>query len=397
MEKLKRYVIIIFIFCALVLGNGAIPTVLAKVFLVLGALPLLLPGSYAWKTMKLYYFWCIAFCMYCIASISWAYDRGEAMAWINTICFVYICNIALAALVINQKQTINYWLKCFMYFSLLMSVVFIALNGFQYGEDLDRTSTSINMNTIGMVAAISTTIAVYLYYYNDAGKRKSQYAIIATLLFLIVLISASRKSLMIPLIAYGIFKLVGQKPSRLILNVVVLSFVGIFSVWAVLNIPILYEMMGYRIEGMINGLLDTGGEVDSSTNTRMLFVEVGLIYFAKKPIWGSGVANFGALYAANFPGRDAVYSHNNYIELLVNYGIIGTLIYYAFFIYILINLYKIIKSSYDKMAALLFSLLVSEIVIHYGFVAYYDLSFNILLTLTACYVLNYKYQRRRFK
>lgn len=371
----------------MVLGNGAILTVLAKVFLVLGASIYLIPGSKSWQILKPYFWWCILFSSYCITSINWAYDRNEAMTWITTIVFVYICNIALSAIMINQKRNVQYSLKVFSFFGLLMCLSFLSIHGLNYGDELDRSDSTINMNTIGMVAAVTTIISFYLYRNIETKKRLNIYLLISCVSFLIVLLSASRKALIIPFLAYGVTKLSGKKPSRIFLNSVLLSILAIFVVWCLLKIPIFYNIVGFRIEGLINGFLDTGGEVDSSTTTRMQFVEVGMIFLSQNILFGYGAANFGALYASYFPGRDPVYAHNNYIELLVNYGIVGTLLYYSFYIYLIVKLLKIIRSTRDQVAILFLSIIVSLIIVEYGFVAYYDLFTNIILTFAACYVL----------
>ena len=390
--KTKKYIIIYFLFCALVLGNGAIPTALAKVLLVLGASTYLIPGSRTWMILKPYFLWCILFSGFCIASVNWAYNRNEAMSWITTIVFVYICNVSLSAIIINQKNDIHFNLKLFVYFGLLMCISFLLTNGLQYGEELDRTDSKMNMNTIGMVAATTFVISFYLHKWESRFKKSNKFLIIAFLSIVIVLLSASRKALLIPFIAYAISKLAGKKPSRVFMYIAFLSIVGVLSLWAILKVPILYNIVGYRIEGLINGFFDTGGDIDASTKTRMIFIEVGMIFFGQNPMFGNGAANFGALYADFFPGRDPVFAHNNYVELLADYGIIGTLLYYSFYIFIIVKLLNIIKFTKDQVAILFLSIILSLMVVQYGFVAYYDLFTNIILSFTACYVLTKKYK-----
>ena len=64
-------------------------------------------------------------------------------------------------------------------------------------------------------------------------------------------------------------------------------------------------------------------------------IQYGMDYFKERPLLGHGIENFRYLYAQEV-GKET-YSHNNYIELLVNNGIVGLLLYYSFYISVILK------------------------------------------------------------
>jgi O-antigen ligase len=69
---------------------------------------------------------------------------------------------------------------------------------------------------------------------------------------------------------------------------------------------------------------------ERSAEGRLMMIERGLELWQTSPLWGIG--NEGFRVMSGF----FTYSHNNYIELLTNYGIIGIILYYSLLIFVLI-------------------------------------------------------------
>lgn len=371
----------------MVLGNGAIPTAISKIFLVLAATPYIMPGSRIFSILKPYFLWCMSFVILCWLSLYWAYDRATGMNLVTTVTFVYICNIALSALIVKLNKPIIYWLKIFMYFSIFMSVLYLLQHGISYGEDVSRSNSDINVNTIGMVSGISCSLAIYFYKFDQELKSRYLMLFLAGLFMFVILLTASRKSLVIPIAVYSIFRLVNGNNKRLIFNIIFIFIISITAVWAVLNIPILFDMIGYRVDGMMNGFIGEDEDMDESTHTRMQLIEFGMMYFPERPWFGYGICNFRALYESYLPGRIALYAHNNYIELLVDLGVVGLALYYIFYLFLLVKLYEFAKKYHDSLASLFFAIIITLVVIQYGFVAFYSPFNNIFLTIATCYAL----------
>ena len=384
---LKKFFALIYIFTSLVLGNGAIPTAISKIFLVTAAVPYIMPGSKTFSVLKPYFLWCMSFVILCWLSLYWAYDRATGMNLVTTVTFVYICNIALSALIINSNKPVIYWLKIFMYFYILIRILYIFKHGITYGYDVSRSNSDINANTIGMVSGISCSLAIYFYKFDTKLKKKYLMLILAGLFMFVILITASKKAFLFPFAIYSIFKLISGKDKQLIFNIIVIFIVSALALWAILNIPALYEMIGYRIDSMLNGFFGDEEDMDGSTHTRMILIELGMMVFPDRPLLGHGVCNFIAIYHSYFPEKYAVYAHNNYIELMVDLGVVGLVLYYIFYLYLIIKLYILAKRDNDSMAMLLLSVVVTLVFIHYGFVAFYSPFNNIVLTIATCYAL----------
>jgi O-antigen ligase len=71
-----------------------------------------------------------------------------------------------------------------------------------------------------------------------------------------------------------------------------------------------------RFQGAIDG-------TESSANVRSAMIEQGLALWRDSPVYGYGIEQFRHLSSFN------TYSHNNYVELLVSFGVIGFALYYG--------------------------------------------------------------------
>lgn len=137
-----------------------------------------------------------------------------------------------------------------------------------------------------------------------------------------------------------------------------------------MNIPEFYNVLGIRIKGMTN-FFSGQGNVDDSTLVRIQMIDRGIELFKKKPILGYGIANYSVV------SPFSTYSHNNYVELLVGVGIIGTIVYYSIYIYIIFNLLRFKKK--DKSLSLFFALVLGIVVMEYGLVSYYIEIYQIII------------------
>ena len=158
------------------------------------------------------------------------------------------------------------------------------------------------------------------------------------------------------------------------------------AIYAIMEIPVLYELIGVRIETMLAGFQGGGKSVsDASTLQRIAFTEYGLEQILKRPLLGYGPNSFIYMYGKSHPDSWIAYSHNNFIEIAFSIGIIGLIIYYYIYIVTLKTLWKHYKKQTDNFALLLFSLLIGIMTIHYGWVAYYSIPNNLMLTFAVAY------------
>ena len=103
--------------------------------------------------------------------------------------------------------------------------------------------------------------------------------------------------------------------------------------------------------------------IDHSTALRMALVEGGWKDFLASPLMGIGLDNSHFL-ARRYIGDD-FYMHNNFIELLVSVGLIGTIPFYFLRIYPIVKL-LLPALNHDETAILLESLLITFLILDFG-------------------------------
>ena len=105
-----------------------------------------------------------------------------------------------------------------------------------------------------------------------------------------------------------------------------------------MNIPLLYEVLGRRIEGM----RFLSGNLNASSITRLAMIEEAWGLFKQRPVIGYGFDNFRVISVFE------TYSHNNYVEVLTALGSVGFFIYYFFPFKLLISSIKLRKKGSTK-------------------------------------------------
>jgi O-antigen ligase len=277
---------------------------------------------------------------------------------------------------INVKSKVDVF---FLYKVILYSGVFmIVYSMFFYGvtEFINSIFTGARLggeinqiNTYGVYSVVSLTVGLFLWL--NTGKI---YYLILTVIPLIgIITSGSRKSLLIIPVILVCLLLAKYGIKRLYKSFLYLLFFTLISFIVVSYV--LPEDILYRIDRLFE--VFNNGDIDNSTFMRQLMITSGFRYFLNKPVFGYGLNNFSILFAKSDLGR-LTYAHNNYIELLVNTGFIGTFIYYSIFINLFFLSYKKYKLlGYDY--ALVPVLLIIYMLLDIGMVSYYDkLTFIIL-------------------
>lgn len=333
-----------------------------------------------------YIAWSILFLIYIYCGLYYAYDKVLSTKYFFATFYVFVINILLywyiqinnkvlkhieAALVVGTTITA---LFNYLYYGPLVFIY--SRYGFTISDDL------INSNALGICLAVSTMIIFreYIFQKNNYTNTFKNY-IFKTLIcmnVLFIVLTGSKKALaftFIPLCVYILFK--EENKIKLMLKSIGIVVAFIAFIFLLLNIDFLYQIIGYRIEGLINGFLGVG-EMDGSTLTRFELIDFGIRSFVESPLFGYGLNGFAALRGA--AGRWAVYAHNNYIELLCDTGLIGTFIYYFMHAYC-ISRYIKYRKYLNENNIIHFGVLISVLLCDYGMVSYYDVFMQLTLLL----------------
>lgn len=228
-----------------------------------------------------------------------------------------------------------------------------------------------NANEIGIEMMYSCFLVIILLH-NKKLPKVIGLSLLCLFLFLGI-VSGSRK-VFIGLIIF----IVLYFHNKLSIKYIVLSIICIsVLMYCVFSIPLFFKIMGSRIES----LFGFGGFTDLSTKMRINLIKEGLQGIIAHPIFGNGARSFEINYFIH--NGILYYSHNNYIELLYCYGIIGFSVYYSIYI-ILLSRYRLSLSCKNQFVIyFIIVLLIMDI----GMVSYYEFNNNFYLFL-CFYFLN---------
>lgn len=239
-----------------------------------------------------------------------------------------------------------------------------------------------NGNSIGLAASVGAILGLYNIIKIKDWISKIVILLISCFFVYMFVYTGSRKSIIMFVVCLLII-LYATKPKAIIKNTVITALILCVVYNVCMNVESVYNVLGTRLEGLVAGF--TGeGEVDASTESRQEYIENGWKWIKEAPVIGYGADGYKLMNGAA-TGR-VVYSHNNFIEIAINWGIIGFIYYYAAYLIVIKRLIKKLKNN--LMNITIFSLLVVNLILHYGMVTYYDLYSNLILCIAWALISN---------
>lgn len=210
-----------------------------------------------------------------------------------------------------------------------------------------------NQNTYGLVFANAALVALYYFFFNN----EKRHVLLAGLLIFFGFSSGSKKVAFLLLIGL-LFLILSKHGIRKLFKVIFYSTVSLLVGWVFINLPVFSTILK-RLESY----LSVSG--NSSDNLRAELIRYGLELFAENPLFGYGLNNYRLFHWSG------VYSHNNYIEVLVSLGIVGFIVYYLIFVKSITTLFR--KRRYlNPIHFLLIFSIISSFIFDYGMVQFYS-------------------------
>lgn len=275
---------------------------------------------------------------------------------------VVMLNIIIWFRDISTENAIKIFISSCIWTSVLL-ILYIILNEWQMillGATRIGDSAAGNVNTVGLYVGTFSLPCLYKIIIENKKKYIPIYLVQAGFM----LLTGSKKTLISIILGFCIFYFF---KNRLRLSHYIFPvLVALGGVYFVMENQYFYNIIGFRITDMLYtmGFDVSGGNYSHSTEIREDMMLMGLEAFFQSPIWGNGW-----FYFSQYSGL-GTYSHNNYIELLVTYGLIGFFLYYSMFIFVLYKLYYKLRQS--DLAKLFFAMVIIEMINNTASITFYE-------------------------
>ncbi len=303
-----------------------------------------------------YILWLFLFFGFCYLSFIWARNQNDLMLLSNTFIQIFGVAIGLTQQLKSNEDIIK--LIKLVNLSLVYTAILLLIKtpSESFGTDRIGDVLGLHSNAIGFRLATATLLCLFLF--TEVKKFKWVYMLIACGFSILVLLTGSRKSIIMILLCVFIYVIFYKSKEqdrtaiikKMLLVGVILSLLVLLW-YLMMNVEFFYNVIGTRFESMLNAFLGT--DTDGSMNERAFFAEKAIELFKQHPVIGYGCNNFKQ-YMREIGYSLIAYSHNNFTELLCTLGLIGTSIYYvplALFAWNMIKTY--LKSTKNTLGLVL--------------------------------------------
>ncbi|MBE6270416.1 MAG: O-antigen ligase family protein [Prevotella ruminicola] len=332
---------------------------------------------------KKYYRWILSFNVLFLLSFLWSPNvKVSAIVFFSHLIPYYLLTFATIKYFSSYQKLDTI---CFAVFvSGLILIAYVANNmdefvlGERFGSDLndDPEERAWNVNSIGMCFSYSIFAGFFLFNKKNVGLiRKALFISSFILMGFAALLTGSRKVLLMLVIPIFYFSYNRFKKHFLLGLVLLLVLVGA-GYYLIMNVEALYTTIGQRTEDMFAVL--SGNGTGYEDNSRQLLALKGLEWWQDNPILGVGINCFKELSNVDplFRGKHW-YAHNNYVELLVDVGVVGFFLYYR-------GVYYLLRESLKKKSnamSFVFIMTIMVLVLDTGNVSYYDMRVQLLIVI----------------
>ncbi|MBE6583904.1 MAG: O-antigen ligase family protein [Ruminococcaceae bacterium] len=265
-----------------------------------------------------------------------------------------------------NRARFNMIMKAFVVSSVGLMIILFVTGKLNFTETPDRFGSSLtgNANIFAVMLMMGAIYSIWLLISSKTATEKVLYLLSVVILYVGMFMSGGRKYVVIPIIFVYVLLVnkVDKKGKSHVLESTCLVILVCFVIYQlIMNVPMLYESIGIRFDEFF-ALFNNRAEADSSSLFREKMITAAFDKWKTSPLWGHGFDSFKYYNASSVTGH-MYYSHNNFVELLYNQGIIGFIAYYSFYVYLIVKAVKIRKKTLFKgfVLAAIISTLVFEI------------------------------------
>lgn len=323
--------------------------------------------------IQVYLLWVLSFSAIVCTSYFWAeYPVATTKAVIDYLIMIVV--VFYISLYIKSEKDIYDIFKIYVFAIFINSlyILFTVPVSEAITHHIGRITLggSWNANNIGKSWTIAAFMSLLLL--RRETQKRFIYLFCIFLFIVIALLTGSRQTLMFIMLSFGMFYGFRKKGKRI--RRILIGCIGALIIWnLMLNVGFLYENIGFRFENILGQFNQT--DVDYSASLRIEMITKGLQWFIESPLLGYGVGSFAELFGS-YSGI-YYYSHCNYIELMVGVGIVGTLIYYSSYLFIIRRMNK----CKNDLAYFVKIVIVALVILEFSSVTYYLPVFQLLICL----------------
>lgn len=374
----ENLILFVYVFIAIVATDGSNIMQFARV-VIFGVflLKLLMRKGISWN---LYMTWLILFLLFAFLSSTWANSKSFALSMTKTLMINALCMISLMYIINFKSTRYNVVLKAIAIAPIFLELRIALAGGLLAGFHGARSVANTSLNIVGLSGAFGTCCAL-VFIFKNVNVVIWKICFIFDLL--VVLLSASRKALFCALIPLFIAFITNTKTNlihKIRRLLIVTICIAVFYI-CLMKVPVLYDSVGHRIESMIAAFMGDSSEADASTVDRLRLITWGFEWFKQQPFLGHGIDNYRVvLHEFRSDYSISYYAHNNYVEMLVDVGIIGTALFYWNYVYMLFVSFKnrkLLKKEDSLILGMLIAIAINEV----GLVSYFDKFIQIIILI----------------
>lgn len=315
-----------------------------------------------------YFYWLILFLSYSILSVGWSVNLIPVLYGCRGLVECLLIGLAVHTYLIDEISVISF-LKIYI-FSVALLLIKIVISTPLESIFARVLSGGLNANVVGLEFTLAVLSAVYLI--KEKYVRGKKYLILLFLLSVGIVISGSKKAIIALIVGLAIYRILYSRNILSTVRRIIGLCVGLYAIYYLcMNVNGLYEIVGVRFEGMIKAFTLGKYYGDASTFERLTVVEYAISMWKKNPIWGYGLNSFE--YITPFD----IYTHCNYVELLFGVGVLGTVLFYSLYVWMIRNMLKVllINKIFVFFLACTIIFLISDI----GYVSYGDVFYHLVI------------------
>ena len=276
------------------------------------------------KPQAKYHIWMVLFTLTCVMSYFQAIHPERVVSSILSIIQVWLMGTAILLYNNTRENSIKLlrFISLGCYGIIARMVIQVPVNAW----GTERVGNYLGYGNNGASTAL-IYVAIFMFYLFRISKdSKDRYYSIVTMVLCILfsLLCGSKKAVIVAALGIGLqLAFSSKKPAQFVLRLLLAIGLGFGLYTAIMNVDILYNALGRRIQYMLFAFSGSDGG-DASTLDRIAFARQAIEVFHNHPIFGVGLDNFRYYNFKQF------YSHNNYLELATGLGVFGVIAYYWF-------------------------------------------------------------------